>query len=563
MKKLLQLCVLSFALTVSIIAQTGSVNNTLGAGGFFRIKDGLNNYFQLDQATGNATFLRNIEMGLQDFSGSSIGVITKNGKRFLHNYSATYSFGSNVFLGVNAGNYTMSGSIGNYLISSYNVGIGDLSLFSLNAGYENTAVGYSSLYNNSSGQQNVAIGTSSLYANTFGAFLTALGYRSLYSNTTGNENTAIGFKSLYTNSTGQFNTAVGGETLYGNTIGGSNTAVGYLSGYTNTSGGANVSMGYQSFYLNTTGSDNTAIGTTSLRANTNGYSNTALGRNSMLANTSGAQNTALGHNSMQLNTTGSYNTALGYNSLGTNSTTSYNVAVGYNALANGTTGTQNTAIGSYAGSGVSTGSNLTLVGYSAGPSISNATNEITLGNNQVTTLRCNVQTITSLSDARDKKNIKDLSLGLNFLMKLKPREFNWDRREWYEDGISDGSKIQENPTAGFVAQELDTLETLEHSEWLNLVLKNNPEKLEATYGNLLPVIVKAIQELKKEKDDLQNKCERLYSYNQELAEKNESLSREIDSMKSSISEKINSQIKDILSKILKSENENDKLMLGN
>ena len=83
-------------------------------------------------------------------------------------------------------------------------------------------------------------------------------------------------------------------------------------------------------------------------------------------------------------------------------------------------------------------------------------------------------------------------------MKVKPRQYNWDRREWYENGISDGSKMNERPTAGFIAQEFDSLQTTEHAEWLNLVLKNNPDKWEATYGNLLPVIVKAVQELKQQ-----------------------------------------------------------------
>ena len=114
-----------------------------------------------------------------------------------------------------------------------------------------------------------------------------------------------------------------------------------------------------------------------------------------------------------------------------------------------------------------------------------------------------MQTITSLSDARDKKNIKDLTLGLDFIIKLKPRQFNWDRREFYENGITDGSRMQETPTAGFIAQEFDEIQRSENAEWLNLVLKDNPDKWEATYGNLLPVMVKAIQELsiKNEKED--------------------------------------------------------------
>jgi hypothetical protein len=140
-------------------------------------------------------------------------------------------------------------------------------------------------------------------------------------------------------------------------------------------------------------------------------------------------------------------------------------------------------------------------------------------------MRCNVQNISSLSDARDKKNITDLSLGLDFLMNVKPRLFNWDKREWYDNNISDGSKMKETPTAGFIAQELDEVQKSENAEWLNLVLKDNPEKLEATPGNLLPVMVRAIQELKVE-------SEKLKIENSELKNKNEKLSTEVESLKS-------------------------------
>jgi hypothetical protein len=110
---------------------------------------------------------------------------------------------------------------------------------------------------------------------------------------------------------------------------------------------------------------------------------------------------------------------------------------------------------------------------------------------------------------RDKKNIKELSLGLDFISKLKPRQFNWDKREWYDGNVSDGSKMKELPTAGFIAQELDSAQTTAGAEWLNLVLKDNPEKWEATPGNLLPIVVKAIQDLKIENDELKNKNENL------------------------------------------------------
>ena len=150
---------------------------------------------------------------------------------------------------------------------------------------------------------------------------------------------------------------------------------------------------------------------------------------------------------------------------------------------------------------LTTGSNVTCIGYNAQPSSATVSDEITLGNSSIGTLRCNTATISTLSDARDKKNIRDLNLGIGFLMKVKPRLFRWDRREWYENKFADGSKMQESPTAGFIAQELDEVQMGEHAEWLKLVLKDNPDRLEATPGNLLPIIVKAVQDVKQEKDE--------------------------------------------------------------
>ena len=270
-----------------------------------------------------------------------------------------------------------------------------------------------------------------------------------------------------TNNESSFNTGIGASSLYALTTGSYNTALGFSSLFSNSSGSNNTAVGFGTLSLNTIGQENTAMGANSLQYNSSGYYNTAIGYNSLLSNTAGFHNTAVGHHSL-LNNDGNYNTALGYN----------------------------------AGSTITTGSNLTLLGIDANPTSGTATNQITLGNGFVSSLRCNVQSISSLSDARDKKNIKDLNLGIDFLMKIKPRLFYWDKREWYSNNKSDGSKMKEEPTAGFIAQELDEVQISENAEWLNLVLKDNPEKLEATSGNLLPIIVKAIQDLKKENDEL-------------------------------------------------------------
>jgi trimeric autotransporter adhesin len=383
-----------------------SITNTLGVSGLFRIKDASNNYMTVSQSTGYLSLDKSLV--IPHTTDSTLGVIFKGSDRFIHNYGT-----NNIFMGINSGNFTMTGS--------YNIAIGDQSLFLNVDGSWNTVIGQFSLVSNTSGYQNSAVG---LY--------------SLVSNTSGYQNTAMGVNSLYYNTTGYDNIALGGESLSLNTEGYENTAVGFKSLFSNTGSTA----GNSSIW------------------------NTAVGFHSLYSNTSGAGNTALGHS---------------------------------------------------AGSTIINGSNLTCIGWDSQPSYPTSIDEITLGNQYIIYLRCAATNISSLSDARDKRNIKDLNLGIDFLMKIKPRLFNWDKREWYENNKSDGSKMKGEPTAGFIAQELDEAQTTGKAEWLNLVLKNNPEKLEATPGNLLPIIVKAIQDLKKENDELQIANNELKTSNIELA----------------------------------------------
>lgn len=324
----------------------------------------------------------------------------------------------------------------------------------------------------------------------------------------GSFNTCVGLRTLFSNTTGRWNSAFGSNSLENNNIGIHNAAFGLYSLNENTSGSWNSAFGSYTLQNNNTGNYNLAFGHYTLRANSSGNENTAVGCQSLFSNTTGAENTAIGFQSLYSNTINSGNTALGWKSL-YSSTGWQNTAVGHHSLNSNTTGNYNTALGYNAGSTITTGLNLTCIGIDANPTTPTATDQITLGNQFVASLRCNVQTITSLSDARDKKNISELSLGLDFITKLHPRQFNWDKREWYDDNVSDGSKMKDAPTAGFIAQELDSAQTTAGADWLNLVLKDNPEKWEATYGNLLPVMVKAIQELKAENDELKSSNERL------------------------------------------------------
>jgi hypothetical protein len=269
----------------------------------------------------------------------------------------------------------------------------------------------------------------------------------------------------------------------------------------NTSTGSGVTIVGTGAMLNNTGNNNTAIGASALRANTTATSNTAIGHQSALYNTTGSNNTAVGKDALLGQSglsTGAANTAIGFGSLQAITTGGTNTAVGNTAGFSVTTGTNNTFLGSQAGSLLTTGTSNICIGYDAQAATVSASNSFTLGNGSVSVLRCAVTSITSLSDARDKKDITPIDLGLEFVKELNPVKFVWDdRNETGKHNVVD---------SGFIAQDLKALEDKHNaSDILKLVYDENPEKLEASYGRLIPVLVKAIQELTAKVEALENK----------------------------------------------------------
>jgi hypothetical protein len=163
-----------------------------------------------------------------------------------------------------------------------------------------------------------------------------------------------------------------------------------------------------------------------------------------------------------------------------------------------TTGSNNVFIGHIAGQSTTTGINNIILGYQSFTASATSSDSITLGNLNHSVLRCAVTSITSLSDARDKKEVKDLNVGLEFIDGLRPVTFVWDDRN--EEGKHDIADF------GFIAQDLKSAEeAVDMSEVLKLVYDENPEKLEASYGKLIPILVKAIQELSAEVKQLKTK----------------------------------------------------------
>lgn len=280
-------------------------------------------------------------------------------------------------------------------------------------------------------------------------------------------NFSIGHSSLFSNTTGTTNSAFGYQSLRSNTEGGSNEAFGYQSLLSNTTGNGNIAIGFQSLLYNSTASNNIGIGGGTLQENITGNFNLAVGNVALLNNTTGAKNSAFGAYALRSNTTGSDNTAIGYQA--------------------GNSGVNN----------ITTGSNNIIIGHNAAASSSTVSNVITLGNSSITTIRAQVTSITSLSDARDKKNIESLPTGLEFVNSLNPVKFDWNMR--------DGGKI-DVPDTGFIAQDLVQLEDETGiADYLKLTFRDNPDKLEASYGRLVPVLVKAIQDLSAKVNEIEEK----------------------------------------------------------
>ena len=222
--------------------------------------------------------------------------------------------------------------------------------------------------------------------------------------------------------------------------------------------------------------------------------NTAAGLNTFTADTTSTHNTAYGADVLKNVTTESLNVGVGSNALRSN-LSSRNSALGAYALTHNTLGHRNTSIGYFALSQNTTGNYNTGIGANAQSSSSTATGQVTLGDSNVTNLRCNDTSISSLSDVRDKTDIIDSPYGLDFINTIQPKQYKWQTRE---GNIKDGST-----RIGFIAQEL--LEACQgENDKLELVMEDNPDRLEAKYGNLLPIMVQAIKDLTARIEELES-----------------------------------------------------------
>jgi len=395
-------------------------------------------------------------------------------------------------------------------------------------GTRNTVFGFDALHHVTDGDQNTAIGDRAGYGigasssyNTFVGSIAGYDGTSPGSSSSDSHNVAVGYYAM-TNSGGSArtnNTIVGNYAGSNLTTGDHNTLLGYeaetyyTNSYANVSVGYyakvgyryNVSVGYQAGHSMYNQTDNSVlIGYRAGYDMDGGDSVTYIGYEAGRGGGSNSHNIGIGYRA-------AYSMSSGYNNVGVGSYSNYyissglnNASLGYDAGSRITSGDNNTSVGYralYNGAQYFTGDNSTCIGHNANPSSSSVSNEITLGDSNVTTLRCQVTSITALSDERDKTAIEDLDLGLNFIKAMKPRKFTWNRR----DGKWEGKK-----EIGFIAQELHEVEMdFSSTTRTRLVSYENPSRLEAQPMNTYPILVKAVQELSAKVDSLQAEITKL------------------------------------------------------
>ena len=279
-----------------------------------------------------------------------------------------------------------------------------------------------------------------------------------------------------------------GKGVYGHV---SNIAIGNATLQSSDPSVGNTALGTSALRL-TEGNNNTAFGAYSMELNTQGFDNVAVGESSMTNNLDGEGNTAVGRASLNLNTTGDNNTAIGRDALLNNTGFSNSAGLGYNAQVNGS-------------------------------------NQVQLGNSATTTYVYG--TVQNRSDLRDKTEVRNTVLGLDFINELRPVDYKWDIREdyrnekpnelgldatneekeaykilmdeWLEsvklDNLThDGTHTRTRYHHGLIAQEVqDVIEAsgVDFGGFQDHKVNGGADVLSLGYTELIAPMIKAIQEL--------------------------------------------------------------------
>tara|TARA_R110002020_G_scaffold447336_1_gene659701 strand:- start:304 stop:1227 length:924 start_codon:yes stop_codon:yes gene_type:complete len=292
-------------------------------------------------------------------------------------------------------------------------------------------------------------------------------------------------------------------------------AVGFGALNQNTTGGNNVAVGFKAMYENTIGGNNTVVGFGAMddSAALENNNNTFIGFNSgggTWVNTASSQNTAVGSGSM----------------LGAMDTSLRNTAIGYQALTANTTGTDNTCLGSTAGNTLTTGAENTILGANCDVASNDNTNNVIIGNNLTATDKDNAVFIGNntnhiendfnadatwnySSDKRQKTDIKNDVLGLDFIKDLRPVTYKHKSpsefpKEWSSYNADDkkpmgGDKVIHGLIAQEVKEALDKQGVDTFGGWS--VGDDGRQRISAE--KMVMPLIKAVQELSAKVESLE------------------------------------------------------------
>ncbi len=259
----------------------------------------------------------------------------------------------------------------------------------------------------------------------------------------------------------------------------------------------NIAIGYRALYNSTTSNDNIAIGSFALETITIGaQKNIAIGTNAMSESQQGEENVAVGYRSLE-SAKGFNNTAIGSEALNGNSTGNINTAIGSGALMNFHNNYSN------------------CTGLGANSSVTGS-NQVQLGDSNVTVYA--QKALVTRSDKRDKIDIEDSPLGLNFILQLRPRKYRMNSREaYFEKGqerdftaTNDGSKAGKRPHYGLVAQEVKEVMNelgVDFAGYLDSKVDGGEDVLSLGYTEFIAPMIKAIQEQQQMIEELKKQIE--------------------------------------------------------
>lgn len=143
------------------------------------------------------------------------------------------------------------------------------------------------------------------------------------------------------------------------------------------------------------------------------------------------------------------------------------------------------------------------------------TNQVLLGSESTTPYA--YQPLQVRSDERDKADIADNELGLNFIEKLRPVQYRWDRRDSYasenheknrEFGYRDGSKKGSRLHNGFIAQDVKAVAdsmNVDFAGYQDHSVNGGLDVKSLAYEEFISPMVKAIQELSARVKELEGK----------------------------------------------------------